>query len=501
VRGGRSGHVVSGGGTFAAITGIGAAVLLIAAGSLASSSPPLGVDVTGTAAATLSMSGAGQGAFVQAVTGTAAGTIDALAGSAAGDVLAPVTGTGAGTLGIFSNTGIGSGNYPTGTADATLVVDAAGVGQHIAPIVGAGASTLAITGAGAGRADQLVAGAATGLFALTAAASGTASGGASDPVPAAIATPVVGTDLTAVWNLQTAGATGPRYAYTNGTWTGSIDAYLTSVGISAGNDGALWWNVGTSTKTLEKYNFTGAPALHIGGTTGTANVLDCTFTGSPSVGGMTYPTDINGGIDLSTGLFTVNMTHVTFDGCTFYQGSGFLTWSYCRFKNQLQGLGDSGFSSPGVAVMTYDHCYITGGGVQPASLAHVELTQMVRSAAGCSFHILDTLVDVSRDGQTTNAPWGSGWTGMWSIGLMPQEYRRSIFLGLPAIDANPANPNVSNNIVAYGTGATPVVTDCVMEPGQYGYTRNLTPGPAYSGINGGGNRSFANVALVTADFG
>jgi hypothetical protein len=188
------------------------------------------------------------------------------------------------------------------------------------------------------------------------------------------------------------------------------------------------------------------------------------------------------------------------DVATFFQGSGKLTWSYCRFKNQKQGLGDSGWHAPGVAVMTYDHCYITGGGVAPPASSHVELTQMIRSAPGTYFRCTNTLVDVSKDGQTTNLPWGSGWTGMWSV-CADQAYTNCIFLGLPAVEANPANPGTTNCIVAYGTGATPVITNCVMQPGRYGYSFNQTPGPPAPGINGGGNRTFANVAINTADFG
>jgi len=497
VSGGGSGKTVHGRPRRISIAGIGASILILASGSHASSSPPVVDPVSGAGAATLSMSGAGQGAFVQAVTGTAAGTIDALAGTAAGDVLAPVTGTGAGTLGIFSNTGIGSGNYPTGTADATLVLDAAGVGQHIAPIVGAGASTLAITGVGAGRADQLVAGAATGLFALTAAASGTASGGASDPVPASVSSPVVGTDLTAVWNLQFSG-TGPRTAASNGTWPGHIDAYLTGKSVAPGNDGALFIDAGTTTINIANYAFTAAPQLHLYGSTSSpcaVNFTDCIVPAD----GVTLPTDINGGINLTTGILASTFSYCDLNLSTFYQGTGDLSWKHCRFRNQVQGLGDSGLpSTTGVANLLYEDCYITGGGCNPPHLSHVELTLMQRPNG--FFTVRRCLINVSVDGQTLTPAWGSGWTAFFNVGNLPVEFIDCIMIGAPAVNANPANPNVIGALISYGTGANVTITNCVMEPGFFGYTHNGS-GTANRPIDGGGNRSFANVALTAADFG
>jgi hypothetical protein len=186
----------------------------------------------------------------------------------------------------------------------------------------------------------------------------------STPPPASVATPVRGTDLTEVWNLQFAG-TGPRYALSNGKWSGALDAYLIGAGVVLGNTGQLYWNVGSSTKTLEKYDFTGAPQLHINGT-GTANVRDCLF--KKTVGGesgMACPIDSNASLTFTTTTLTVLMDHCTFDKAEFYQGAGTLTFSYCRFTNQVQGLGNSGFGAPGVAVMTYDHCYITGAASLP----------------------------------------------------------------------------------------------------------------------------------------
>jgi hypothetical protein len=316
------------------------------------------------------------------------------------------------------------------------------------------------------------------------------------PAPASVATPVRGTDLTEVWNLQFAG-TGPRYALSNGKWSGVLDAYLIGAGVVMGNTRQLYWNVGSSTKTLEKYDFTGAPQLHINGT-GTANVRDCLFDGAAT--GMAYPIDSNANLSFGTTTLTVLMDHCTFDKATCYQGAGTLTFSYCRIKNQAQGFCNSGFAAPGIAVITYDHCYITGGGIAPAAAAHVELTQMARSAPGTSFTCTNTFIDISRDGQTTTASWGSGWTGVWAVvGDYPSTFTNCIMIGAISVNANPANPNVVSCLVAYNTGSTPTLTNCVMEAGCNGYTKNQQ-GTATHPTDGGGNRSYANGALTAANF-
>jgi hypothetical protein len=299
-----------------------------------------------------------------------------------------------------------------------------------------------------------------------------------------------------VWNLQFAG-TGPQRPADN-VWSGSLDAYLLSKGFYLGNYGNLMFPADEGqSNTVEAYDFTGAPALNvIGG--GNAILTDCTFADGCELG---FPMDSNNNLGFDTTTQTVTLNNCTFDRSTFFQGAGKLVLNYCRFTHQAQGIGGSGFQAPGAALMVFNWCYITGGGIAPAPAAHVELVQMVRPLA--KFECNNTLIILDKEGQATNAAWGSGWTGVWSV-AGDQTFTNMICLGLPAIDANPANPNVSNCIVAYGLpGATPVLTNCVMEPGQYGYSLNQSPeqpGP-YEGINGGGNRTLDNVALETADFG
>jgi hypothetical protein len=304
-----------------------------------------------------------------------------------------------------------------------------------------------------------------------------------------------------VWNLQFAG-TGPKRPPDNGVWAGSLDAYLLSKGFYLGNYGNLMFpaDVGQS-NTVEAYDFSGAPGLNIIGG-GNAILADCVFTDGCE---LAFPMDANNNLGFDTTTQTVTINNCTFDVSTFFQGAGKLVFNHCRFTKQTQGIGGSGFQAPGEALMVFNWCYITGGGIAPAPGAHVELVQMVRPLA--KFECNDTLIILDKEGQTTNAKWGSGWTGVWSV-AGDQTFTNMICLGLPAIDANPANPNVSNCVVAYGSPATPVLTNCVMEPGQYGYSLNQSGedpdavyvGP-YPGINGGGNRTFDNVALADDDFG
>lgn len=317
-------------------------------------------------------------------------------------------------------------------------------------------------------------------------------------VPASINAPVQGTDLTSVYNLKRGGV-GPRSAPTNGKWAGALDAYLISKGFIISNVGALYLDVGDGTVTVSLYDFTGAPPIHLHGAVpgpGHANFVDCVMPEA----GFINSTDINGTINSTTGTLVAVCSYCLLDRATFYLGSGSLKWSYCRFKNHVQGYGDATFMGAAACVLTYDHCYGTGGGCKPPHLAHVELSQMVLSAPGSAFNIIDSYFDPSEDGQTTTPSWGSGWTAFWSIGAMPIAITNSILIGAPAIDANPINPNVVACVLAYGIGSTPVLTNCVLEPGIYGYTINGNGAPNRP-TDGGGNRSLANVPITRADFG
>jgi hypothetical protein len=350
-------------------------------------------------------------------------------------------------------------------------------------------------------------------------ARGGGGGGGGGSVPASIATPVSGTDLTSVWNLKVAGATGPRFSATNGAWAGRTpaaqgqptgDAYLDSLGVVIGsNNGSgptLYWDIGSSTKTLEKYDFSGAPPLFINGT-GTANVNDNLFwtaddTVLATMSGLVMNFDGNGNISTATTTLTVNMNYCTFDKATCYQGAGTWTFSYCRIKNQVRGFANSAFGGTGIAVFNYDHCYITGCGVHPTDASnHIEISQMGRSASGSSFSCTNTFVDISQDGQTTAAAWGSGWTAVWAVvGDYPSTFTNCIMIGAIAVNAQVANPNVVSCIIGYNTGSTPTLTNCVMEQGVNGYTLNQNS-TGTRPTDGGGNRSYANVAITSGQFG
>jgi hypothetical protein len=323
-----------------------------------------------------------------------------------------------------------------------------------------------------------------------------------------------------VWNLQYSG-TGTNAAFSNGTWstvtpgaggsTTNLPAYLIAAGFVWNNYSELWINVGTTTKTVSNYDFSNAPMISFNGTgAGNITFTNCKFAGTPVGNGNVYfPADINKNTSYSDLTpMTVTFNNCTFSVAKFFAGCGYTTFNSCRFTGQLQNLGDVGYNGTGLASLTYNQCYITGGGVQPPGAAsHVELSQFVRNVAGCSLVITGNVIDISKDGQTTNASWGSSWTGVFSCNANGGSngptvtMTDNIFMGFAAVDANPANPNVTNCILAYGNGMTATLTNNVMEIARFGYVRNLDGAPVYEAADGGGNRSYANAALTTASSG
>lgn len=487
--GGRSSRVVHGRNALAAITGIGAATLIIFAGGHSSASPPLGEDVTGAASAILTMGGAGTGGHLAPVLGTA-GTVLALTGEAGGATYSSVTGTGAATLSGFSGEGVATLG---GVGASTLVLEAAGVGTFISPVAGAASGALALTAAAAGTFFPMVVGAGSKTLLLTGAASGTAASGTTN-APASVLTPASGSDLTAVWNLRNPSATGPRYVLSNGTWAGSVDAYLTSLGIVSGGGGTyLLWNIGSATKTLENYDMTGAPDLYITGT-GSANLNDVPFDGD-----VIFPATGPGSINADTNTtLVVTFNYSTFDGGGWFMGAGKVVENYCRHKNQLQTICGVSYNGLAIAQVEIRNPLVTGGGVHAPDLSHMELMQMKGRPEG-SYFIADGVMYDPIDGQKTTTSQAF-YTALWSIGPFPATISNSIYLGMPAIDANQLAPNRTNSVLAYETGSSPVFINCVMEPGHLGYMNNQSAGGVpYPGRDGGGNRTLANVPLTAAD--
>ncbi|MBS0363567.1 MAG: hypothetical protein JSR98_19505 [Proteobacteria bacterium] len=322
--------------------------------------------------------------------------------------------------------------------------------------------------------------------------------------PAAVSAPVQGSALTAVWNLQS-GGTGSAAGARQGAWSGKLagDAYLSGKGFVKSNLSGLFLDAGPRSVAIANYDFSGCPAISITGT-GTVTFTNCTFTLSappPGHAAVNFPCNINGDIDYNAGALKISFVNCSFvKAATFVMGSGTCVFSYCRFSGQKQGLGDVGYNGTGFASLTFDHCYITGGGVAPAPNAHVELTQFARKpTGGTSCTISNCMIDISRDGQTTAARWGSAWTGVFSIGV-PLVASNSIIIGAAAVNANAANRNVVDTLFQYGDAYPPTITNCVLEPGCIGsgYSLNGSSGkhrPTVSGC-----RSIRNVALKADSF-
>lgn len=483
--GGRLSRVVRGRSHRAAVTGICAITLAFGVAGRASASPPLGEDVTGAAAITLTMGVAATGTVVGPVTGACAITLD-LAVESHGLAFAPVTGTSAITLdlGVSALGEVYAIPGVVGAAAIPLTLGVAAVGTHTPLVTGAATIVLPLGVAAVGTFQPMVTG--TSAIALAMAVAGAGRVGAV--APASVISPVVGTDLLAVWNRQNSG-TGPRTPATNGTWAGSLDAYLLGKGFVIGNDnGALWLNIGSSTVTVSSYNFLNCPRIQYRGT-GTLNWVDCAFdnVANPDAG-VRGPLDINGS---PTGEnITVNFINPLFNITTIYADSGSWTATNPRYSNQKQMIwGSAG------ATMLNINPYITGGGCDPPSGAHVELIQY-NAAPGKTFRIEGGMINFT-DGQATMSPWGSGWTAVFTSPLGGMiELVDCIITGVIAMNANPLFPT---GMVAYGVTynyGNLLISNCVLDIAQYGYTSgNGTP------LTQSGNRTFANVALVAGDFG
>ena len=334
---------------------------------------------------------------------------------------------------------------------------------------------------------------------------GTIGGGPA--VPASIASPVVGTDLTSVWNLQYSG-TGLRTSPTNGTWSGSVDAYLSGLGFALNGYGRLTWTIGSATKTVSDYDFGLIPVDVFG--TGTANFNDCRWSAGSDPdqhGAITVNTNAGGDGQYTTDTtLTVNANYCLFDGSNTYLFAGTFNINYCRFKNHKHNLGATAFSATAAPHMSFDHCYITGGGVAPSPGTaspgdgeHVELIQSNPAVQG-TFSVTNTIFNPI-DGQATAAPWDSAWTGIWSVGKHSSvAFANNIHIGIAEVNANPINPDVINCVLAYLLDTDNItLTNNVWQAGRYGYTLNQNG--SNKPIDGGGNRTFANAALTLADFG
>lgn len=320
--------------------------------------------------------------------------------------------------------------------------------------------------------------------------------------PASVTSPVSGTSLQAVWNLQATGATGPSATPTK--TVASNWAELTSIGAVLDNFGNVWFDVPSGqTWTVDGFDFspfdnhltsTNEYGIRTG-RAGTINFTNCKFGFYSSV--MTAcDINMNGG---GTGVNSVTFTRCDFNDGTCFNNTGSVIWILCRLRNQRATFGSWPFNGTGFYFNKFDRCYMTGGGCAPGSGQHIECWQAITSMG---LFIVTDCLQMLTDGQASVAPWGSGWTGVWSSCGNNGQWINCIIGGIAAVNANPANPNAIGRILAYGDGQNPSFTNCVLEAGTSGYTANITGGiggpdrPTVSGC-----RSYANVALIAADFG
>lgn len=333
--------------------------------------------------------------------------------------------------------------------------------------------------------------------------------GPSPSIPAYINAPTVGTDLTAVWNLQFAG-TGPRSAPTNGTWPAGltpgvspVPTYLAGLGFTwANHDGAIVIDIGSSTVTISNYDFTLCTGAITAKGTGTLILNDCVLPKAKTFlnASIAFPYDVNG--NPQNQLITVQGNYCLFDLSTFYGDTGTILWSHCRFKNQTQGIGDTG----GVN-LKYDWCWISGGGCNPPPNSHVEFTRFGTTIANPDFQFNNSIVTLS-DGQASLGPIGPpsyGYTGIWSLGgglASTASSANSVFIGLAAVNANPNQLNVLGEVFGYTDGSVTTITNCAIQRGSTGYTTNLnaSTGGTLVCIDGGGNRNTSNQALTVVNF-
>lgn len=354
-----------------------------------------------------------------------------------------------------------------------------------------------------------------------------AGGGGVPTAPASITSPVVGTELSAVWALQGTGATGPRGAYTNGTWNTTYaeaavgsgvfgvapnDPYLRDLGFIYNNIGALVIPLHSSPGygpdvNIANYNFNGAggraPILTIWGD---ANIVftDCKDPAYDS------------SRDYNFNAVTADTHTVQFTYCELNQ----TTWSlqcpttlefgpYNYVHGQLQNLGTAG--GDGTLIRTsvfFHHNYVTGGGVSPpGSGAHVEAWQHIYHADqggwGQYVYVEDNMWDFSKEFNWLN---DEGWTAIFSEGGDTViRVRRNVFKGI----------DISRELHGHGTlgGMGPILTyDALTLGAGVDFTDNAmscspdSPGGYCKGDGGAGrptmtgNRTFrdADSAAVSA---
>jgi hypothetical protein len=327
-------------------------------------------------------------------------------------------------------------------------------------------------------------------------------GGGNPPPPASVASPVQGTDLTAIWNKQYSG-TGPRSAYSNGVWNGAtpgtggtttgIPTYLVNKGFMWSNASSLYIDVTTTNVSVENYDFTGAPLIVVNGSTGSLTLTDCKM---PALG-INSPRNINHNPQASSTM-TLTCSYCLFDVSVFYVDYGTQVFSYCTFSNQIQELG----GASNTASVTIDNCYIPGGGCNPPANSHVEYIQYNANSPGV-YTFSNNMCKLNGGGQASLSPTtpNYGWTGVNTapVGTGTVAISNSIFIGLDEVNANPLNPGRIAYVYQYGQLTPSSITNCVMQIGNLGYSSNGDSGANRPTVSG--NRTYTNAALNAGDFG
>lgn len=328
----------------------------------------------------------------------------------------------------------------------------------------------------------------------------------SGDAPPSITDPVTGTPLTHVYALKDGGTGARDTSYPNGKWTGEIDAFLASLGFVRGNyDNALYCDAGDADLLVEGYDFNGVPRINWMGRK-RLTVRDCRYIGGGSnQKNPTWPCDGNNNIQM--GGSTLEMFHefCEFDVTCAYQGCAVTVFDHCKMTNQEQGFCDISGVADTMTSVEYIDCFIPGGGVKPAWAAHVELMRWASEPNPAKFaRWTRCMVDISACGQADAANYGGGWTGVWSIGDVLAEFLDCVQIGAPKVNASPTVPNSVGCVVAFGERhgqPGPKLTNCVTEPGCYGYGYNHSGGSTTTMVDGGGNRTFANELMPSNAFG
>lgn len=313
----------------------------------------------------------------------------------------------------------------------------------------------------------------------------------------AITSPAAGTSLADVCAYKTSLVT-PRFAYSNGTWSGSIDAYLTSKGCSLNNVSRIWCQVTNGGSVLiEKYDF-GSQSISFYGDNITITVRDSRFTGAFIIANE----DANGNAQWSQTV-TLNLDHNDMNGnftsnaSVYLDSGGTFEESFDFIRNQGSAIWFASNGKTSVQNVNIHDNYITGGGADGSlgSGVHVETIQYF-PLTGSTFIFNRNFVNLI-DGQGVS---DAGWTGYFSIDDTSVVISNNIFRGFIAANAaNVSNPNRICCIFAYNArtitaGAT--MTNNAMEIGVFGYTITDLVGTPLP-TDGGGNRTYTTNVAIT----